>query len=564
MSTRLRAVGESRPRGSHVAVHDSGRIPAEYARSRAFYGIIAACLLWSFWPTIVDLSAFWATNEDYSVGALVPFVAAFLGWRVVSQGKIRALRPSLGPIAIVFAAQLLRVVALYLGSAFGERVALWITISAMLPLLLGWRLTRALGGVLAFLLLMIPFPMRLHDLVSPKLQALSTLLGQLGLELLGYFVVREGNVLKVDDSSAVLVAEACSGLRMLTAFIFTGAVFACLVDRPRWQRIVLLASTIPIAVVANGIRVLATAIVVHHSGSVAFERNFHDFAGLAMMPVAVLFLFGLLWLMALLNEADANPPASHSRHASAARGVEPNAAPVAMAAGMLRRPAVLTSVACGLLLAGGVAHRSFAARFEQLVGKPAELQRPLATLPLTIGDWVGVDVPLDDSIANQQNFDDEYINRAYRNAKSGAVIQVFVGYVGRPRSRFGHRPDVCFAAHGWDQESRESLSTQTPGGAPVPGTLYIFRKPDELGPPLLVLATYMRNGCYVERHDELRQWNARTPTLPGERPAYLTRVQASLIGGADRAASLEALRDFVGRLAGPVADIMPYWGGKQQ
>ena len=102
----------------------------------------------------------------------------------------------------------------------------------------------------------------------------------------------------MDRQAAVLVGEACSGLRMLTAFVLTAAVLCFMVRRPALHKIVLLASSLPIAVLANGLRVLVTSVCVYGSGDATFEQRFHDAAGLAMMPLAVLILLGELMLLA--------------------------------------------------------------------------------------------------------------------------------------------------------------------------------------------------------------------------------------------------------------------------
>ena len=96
------------------------------------------------------------------------------------------------------------------------------------------------------------------------------------------------------------VAEACSGLRMLTAFVIVAAVLAYVVNRPRWQKLVLIISSIPVAILCNIARVVVTALLFQVAGSDVAEKFFHDFAGWAMMPLAVLILVGELWIMSRL------------------------------------------------------------------------------------------------------------------------------------------------------------------------------------------------------------------------------------------------------------------------
>ncbi len=117
------------------------------------------------------------------------------------------------------------------------------------------------------------------------------------LEAVRAVVEQQGNVVLLNDDTPMAVAEACSGLRMLTAFVMAAAVLAYMAKRPRWQKGIVLASSIPVAVICNIVRIFATGLVMMHIGSQAGEKFFHDFAALVMMPIAVLLLFGELWLM---------------------------------------------------------------------------------------------------------------------------------------------------------------------------------------------------------------------------------------------------------------------------
>jgi exosortase len=114
--------------------------------------------------------------------------------------------------------------------------------------------------------------------------------------MLGYLVVRQGNVINVENTS-VAVAEACSGLRMLTAFVIVAAVVALLSRRPRWQKAVILLSSVAVAMLCNILRLTATAVAFTKGWGAWAEQWFHDFGGVAMMPLALAALAGELWLM---------------------------------------------------------------------------------------------------------------------------------------------------------------------------------------------------------------------------------------------------------------------------
>ncbi|MEW6197169.1 MAG: exosortase/archaeosortase family protein [Planctomycetota bacterium] len=265
---------------------------------------LAACLLWSYWPTLVELYGFWSRNDDYSAGQLVPLVAVYLVWRQRAFLRSRPAQPSPWGLGLLGLAELLRLGAVYYGFGSIERVAGAVLLAA------GWRVFWRLRWVLAFLVLMLPLPARVHEAIALPLQRLATNLAAVALELLGFFVVREGHVLRLDAQTTVGVTEACSGLRMLTAFVFVSAVLAFLIRRPPWQKALLVASSIPIAVLCNTIRSAATAVFVYYAQDPDLSETFHDLAGLAMMPLAILLSVLLLKFFALLSPPAGVAPAN--------------------------------------------------------------------------------------------------------------------------------------------------------------------------------------------------------------------------------------------------------------
>jgi len=304
------------PKGAAVARPGTMAEIHAALRARAVWVVIAllALLIWSYWPTLMDLRAFWNRNEDYSAGQLVPPVLIYLVWRRRHDLAACRLTPCWWGLGIVLGSQLLRAVGIYYAFGSLERLALVLTASGCLLWVGGTALWRRLLWEQAFLLLMLPPPVRVHDQIAMPLQNWATGLSRAGLELLGFYVAREGNVLQVEERGSVMVAEACSGLRMLTAFVFTAAFLCFLARRPAWHKIVVCAASLPVAVLCNALRVLATTLFFQYSQSTVLEEQFHDAAGLAMMPLAVVLLLGVLKLLNLFSELaqpEAVVPARH-------------------------------------------------------------------------------------------------------------------------------------------------------------------------------------------------------------------------------------------------------------
>ena len=253
---------------------------------------------WSYWPTIADLLIAWRSDDNYSAGQLVPLVAVFLVWRERRLLRQHALVPCWwGGIALVLLAEMTRSYGyLSMRPAF-ERYALVLAMAGLVLLVAGWQVVRRVVWILLFLFLMVPLPGVVHNLVSGPLQRLATTGSVFLLEAFGVSVSQQGNVVMLNGNTPLAVAEACSGLRMLMAFIIVAAFIAYMVKRPRWQKAVLLVSSIPVAVVCNIIRIFATALLMVYVSVEMAQKFFHDFAGYVMMPIAVLLLFGELSLI---------------------------------------------------------------------------------------------------------------------------------------------------------------------------------------------------------------------------------------------------------------------------
>ena len=267
--------------------------------------VLVAVSAWAYWPTMVGLYKEWQSNEDYSAGQLVPLVALFLVW--VERKNLRkcSLRPCWwGGIALLILAQAARTYGLLFMFESAERYALVLTTVGLVLMVAGWQILRSVSWIMLILFLMVPIPGRIHNMISGPLQRMATNGSVFLLEAFGVRVGQQGNVVTMNGTTPLAVAEACSGLRMLTAFIIVAAFIAYMVKRSRGKKAVLLLSSIPVAVICNIVRIFLTALLMLFVSAEFAEKFFHDFAGYVMMPIAVLLIFGELWVMDKLIETE--------------------------------------------------------------------------------------------------------------------------------------------------------------------------------------------------------------------------------------------------------------------
>ncbi len=299
------------------AASPTSRLPAlrtsADARRIGLALLLTAAFLWSYWPTLVDLWRIWQGNADYSAGQFVPLIAAWIIWTRRDRLRQIPLRTCWWGLLLLVGSQLLRLAAVLLSYGSFEQYSIVPAVVGASMLLFGWGVTWRLAWVFAFLLLMVPLPRRVHAMVALPLQDFATASAVFCLELLGHLVTRQGNVLVLGENNALSVAEACSGLRMLAAFVVVGATMAFLVRRPLWQKAVLVAATLPIAVLANTARLTATALVAGRWGAEASDKFFHDYAGVMMMPFAFAVLVLVLRIMGPPPRREPAAPARPAR-----------------------------------------------------------------------------------------------------------------------------------------------------------------------------------------------------------------------------------------------------------
>jgi exosortase len=160
----------------------------------------------------------------------------------------------------------------------------------------GWPLLKRVWPAIAFLVFMLPLPETINTWIALPLQYIAATSSCFLLQLSGLWVIQEGNVLNLRTASGAMsrldVAAACNGLRMLMTLSATITATIILVPLPTWKRIVLLVSIVPIALVSNMTRIVATGFCYYLIKGPSAKEWAHDISGWMMMPMA-LVLVGL-------------------------------------------------------------------------------------------------------------------------------------------------------------------------------------------------------------------------------------------------------------------------------
>jgi len=242
-----------------------------------------------FLPVYPELMAAWMTNSNNSHGMLVPLVSLGLIWQQKEILLRTPLASSHWGAGLLIASLILYLLSYAGGIAVSMRLALIGTLLGLVLLTLGPAIFQRLRFPLLFLLFMIPVPDALVGSVSFPLQLLATTVSADIIRGLSIPVVQEGNMLFFVQTQ-LEVAEACSGLRSLLALTMLSVLFAHILNGSRRNKWLLVMSAIPVALLANILRVSGTGVLAHFFGEDVASGFLHTFSGIAV------FLFGMVLL----------------------------------------------------------------------------------------------------------------------------------------------------------------------------------------------------------------------------------------------------------------------------
>ena len=109
-------------------------------------------------------------------------------------------------------------------------------------------------------------------------------------------VLRDGNIIKL-PSMDLEVAVACSGIRSLMSLVTAAIFYGYFLEPSTKRRIILALAALPIAVIANGARIVGTGLAVQYWDPDKALGFFHEFSGWLIFVISLLCLYLLHTLM---------------------------------------------------------------------------------------------------------------------------------------------------------------------------------------------------------------------------------------------------------------------------
>lgn len=418
-------------------------------------GIALCCMaggmVWAFYD-FFRVQVYLATSQpsDWGHVFVIPLIAFWFVWLRRDELLQRPLKTSWSGLWIVLLGILLYITAMmgpgqfihHLTRAFGVFVASF----GLVMLLLGWRSLKVVGFPFLYLFAFgVVISDRIMTPVTYELQDISAKGAWLLLTLVGFDTDLSGNTLTLFEggkSFPLNVAEACSGMRMLVAFLALGTAMAYVGLSRTWQRTLLIALGVPVAIFVNVLRVVTLGLLSRYDGEFA-AGDFHTFIGLVWLFPAFIVFIMLMWAVRKLV---VEPPISVPPGESA-----PELRYVGGSSAILSKIIVVTLV---FAVSGTAMGFMMAAMNGFLAKKSVPLRASLDTIPSVLGEWEQVgdereyDAAIIESLGTTQFIDRIYVQDG--DPKNGTLM-MHISYYSGTIDEVPHIPERCWHAAGLTQ-----------------------------------------------------------------------------------------------------------------
>jgi len=391
-------------------------------------------------------------QADWGHTLVIPLIAGYFVW--MCRGKLLAKPFKRAWSGLVF---MLIGLCVYMVCTLGPSawhhhnlmgMGVAMTFTGVVLFIFGWQAMRYLIFPLIFLFAFgQTISDRLMEVVTFKLQDIASIGSYYGLSFMGFDVTRAGNTLEIfynNVSHPLNIAEACSGMRMLMAFLALGVAMAYTSLPYIWQRTCLVLCAVPTAVFVNILRVMTLGLLgLADSGFAA--GNFHTFVGTLWLIPAFFIYLGIVWILKNIIIEDDMEDEEPEVNVITYKG--------SMRSGFVIAVTILVLSAVSLEVAVG--------QLNVYLHKAAVLPRKdFSVIPTRIGDWqmIGEDVRFD-AAGVEALGTDLYLSRTYRNRDSELPhVQLHLAYYTGQVDAIPHVPDRCMVAGGYIPLTPEPLT----------------------------------------------------------------------------------------------------------
>ena len=281
-------------------------ITIEFDRpTRIRAAIIALAFIAVFYNVLLDLKYHWYNSADWSHGWLIPFFSAYLVYSHWDRVRLAPLRHTWVGLAVMVGALLGYQWFLWgLPMKYPQQAMMLLCLLGVIIFLCGLPIVLRVWVPWLYLFFAIPLPQGVYYGLTDPLRRIAAVVTTNLLGLLpGLDIEKIGSTIHYTyqgATGALGVADACSGMRSTMTLCALGVAVTFISDRPWWQRVIMVAACVPIAVFSNLIRVTATCLLHIFVDPKYAAGTYHTLLGLVALLIAFGVFSGLGWLLSNL------------------------------------------------------------------------------------------------------------------------------------------------------------------------------------------------------------------------------------------------------------------------
>jgi exosortase A len=268
-----------------MAAGRPGLAPSRWQAPLAVLLVVLAALGFVFAQEVTHAVHIWETSTAYNHCWLILPIAAWLAWQRRHRLATLTPEPFLPALLLMLPAALAWLLAERLGIMEGRQLTfigmVWVAVLAVM----GWRVTIAMAAPLIYLVFLVPF----GAFTTPFLQDITAVMIDLLLDLTGIPHYVDHLIIEI-PAGTFLVAEACAGLRFLIAALAFGGLYAIVMFRSPWRRLIVMVLAVVVPILANGLRAFGLVILGHFQGSAAAVAADHVLYGWIFFSIVILLL----------------------------------------------------------------------------------------------------------------------------------------------------------------------------------------------------------------------------------------------------------------------------------
>jgi exosortase len=268
-------------------------------------------------PSGPGASAAETVNSEWTYCGLVPFIVAWLVWRLGPQLSATPASPTRAGYAVLGVGLFLYLAGFLMENYYIGMGSMEFIYAGLIVLFLGWNALRLLIFPVAFLMFMWPYDF-MED-VALELRLLMSSLSHHVLQFIDVPNVLQGTAIISAPGAAapfaIDIADPCSGIRSLFALVMIAAVYSFVAFEKLWQQLIIVALAVPLVIVGNLVRIVILALgTIHFGAAFALGTNtqpswFHEGAGYLVYLINFGGLIGIGTLLSRFTSEPAPDPA---------------------------------------------------------------------------------------------------------------------------------------------------------------------------------------------------------------------------------------------------------------